>query len=177
MTSRDRRAILLGGGTLAIALFAWYVVLPGIDRWQAAREQVAQHESVLSDLDRKLDRRDAIAQRLEAKYGNAVHEPTASIDAIRNAFPEEVRDLLQKSGIEYETIELQPEQRVRDTPGIALVSVRIAATTNPNAIANLLAKSAEADRVILVNSLQMTQQRGTNWSITLVLVTPAKEVA
>lgn len=176
LTQRDKRAMVLGGAVLLVALLAHYVIVPGIDRWQAARAAAAQYESKLVDLQTRLDRRDSVLQRLEAKYGPAVHRPVDDVETLSTAFPEQMQALLGSAGIGFTSIELQSVQKVRDVPGLAMVSVRVQGTSNPNQMAKFMAAAATAERIVLLDRLQMTRKdRPDQWNVSFVLSTPARE--
>lgn len=175
LSPRDRRAIVGGGLLLLITLGAWYGLMPAWERWRAARELAIAQETSLESLTARLDRCDAMMDRLAGKFGPAVRRPVAGVEAVRAALPDEVQAMLGRAGVEYQSIELQSVQRLREAPGLTLVSVRVSATANPNAVAKLLALAAEADRVLLVDRLEMSRgERPDRWTLSVVFATPAR---
>ncbi len=178
MSSRDRRAVLIGSVLLGVALLLRFVLLPSYEQWREMREAVVAHEAMLSDVERRLDRRDAMITRLLGKYGDAIEKELLDVDAVRVAFPASIQKALKQSGVNVQSIDVQAVRRVRSVSGVSMISLRVQATCEPNAVGKMIEKLTHTEQITVIERLDVTMEKSgqrNKWAVGLVVATPALE--
>ena len=178
LTQRDRRAVLIGLALLGLALLGRFVVMPAYGHWRDVRAAAVAQDEQLTQIERTLNRRDAVFDRLRSKYGDAVDAELLDVDQTRVVFPKAIEQALQQSGVAVQSIDLQAVRRVRQVSGVSMVSLRVRATCKPTAISKLLKALRETDRITVVERLDLTMAnpgRRDQWTVGLVVATPALE--
>ncbi|MEM9418794.1 MAG: type II secretion system protein GspM [Planctomycetota bacterium] len=175
MSERDRRALIWGGVLIGIAVLYRFALSPVVDQWQEARDAVASQSVMLTQYEEKLEKRSGIRKRLEQRYGPGVNRPLPTADDAQVAFPRSVQQAIGRGGAQARQVEVQGLRRLRDYPGIELLSLRVQVTCEPNAIPAMLAELTRADMPVVVESVNLSMpQRGQRqrWEATLVVSTP-----
>ncbi len=178
MTTREKRTVFIGLGVVVVAVLLNLVLRPGLDAWQAARGTIAQHELQLENLEGQLADRDIKRRQLAQKYGPAVSKPLVTVSEARVAFPEAVQNALKRGGLGVSTVTLQNVRRVREVPGVSLVSLRVEGGTQGKQLADVLASLRASEVLALVEDLRIERgdgggPDGAPYTLSFVLSTPA----
>lgn len=175
MSPRDRRAMLVGGVLIGVAVAYRLVLSPVVDRWGEARQSIAAQSSLVAQFEEKLEKRDDIRGRLEKRFGPGVNQPLKSIDEAQVAFPRSVQQAIERGGGQATQVEVQGSRRVRDLSGVEMLSLRVQVNCEPDAIPKMFAELAKAEMPVVVESVNLSMpQRGQRqqWRATLVVSTP-----
>lgn len=175
LSQRDRRAILLGAGLLALLLGYRFVLSPWLDSWSDARARIELAASQESALRAQVAQLRSQERMLGPIYGEAINAPLPTVEDARLSFVKVTEDLLKSSGLEVRGIRSQPMTDLRELPGVALVSLQANCVGRPNSIAQCLAKMGESEQVVLVQKLDVTPDgNGDKMSVSMVLATLAR---
>lgn len=175
MSARDRRAVLIGAVLIGLAVLYRVALTPVFDQWGQARADAAAQTAMLDQFEEKLERRTAIRKRLEPRFGPGVNQPLRTVDEARVAFPQSVQQAIQRGGAAARQVEVQGLRRVRDLPGVELLSLRVQVSCEPHAVPTMFKELGQAEVPTVVESVNLTMpQRGQRqrWEATLVLSTP-----
>lgn len=178
MSSRDRRALLIGAGVVLAAVVYRVALSPAVAVWSEARQAVIDHESVIDRVDVQIDRREAIHARLRERFGPAIDRPLPMLEDVQVAFPKVVRDAMGKGGAQPGSVDIQGVRKLRDVPGVSLVTLRVNAVCDANAIPAVLDGLRTADRIVIIDAIELSMAQPGNrskWTMTLQLSTPALE--
>lgn len=180
MNTRDKRALFFGAVVIGVAVLFRVALSPGLDRWREARATAGAQSAMLEQFESKLDDRDKFRKRLEPRFGPGVHDSLRSADEARVDFPRAVQEALSRGGVAAQQVEVQGTRRVRDLPGVELLSLRVQVNCQPPSIPSLFRELSRADVPVLIESITLSMpQRGQrqNWQATLVLSTPTRREA
>ena len=176
LSPRDRRAVLLGGGTILLVVVYLYALSPWLASWSAARADVetAAINRAAADTDRA--RAAAILRQLGAYYGGGLATPLPPVAEVRVGFVKTVQELLKSNGLESKDLRSQPLQPIRETPGIGLVALEVECQGPVSSLMKTLAKLGQADRPIVVQRLRTEPdpQRPDQMRVSMTLATFAK---
>ncbi|MEM1109520.1 MAG: hypothetical protein AAGH99_12610 [Planctomycetota bacterium] len=175
MSARDRRAILIGAVLIGLAVLYRVALTPLFDQWGQARADVTAQAAMLDQFEGKLERRSDIRKRLEPRYGPGVHQSLSTADEARVAFPRSVQQAIQQGGAATKQVEVQGLRRLRDLPGVELLSLRVLVTCKPDAIPGIFRELSQAELPTVVESVNLRMpNRGQRqkWEATLVVSTP-----
>lgn len=175
MTARDRKTLIVGGAIVAVAVLGRLALMPAWSSWTEARAATAQHDAVVQDLENLIQQRDAMRNRLEARFGRGVYDAVESAEATRVAFPQAVQKALSRGGVRARQVEVQSVRPLREVPGFALLSLRIQVSCKPGQVPAMLRELARAERPTLIESFDLAMAkagRRDEWNATLVVSTP-----
>ena len=178
MSTRDRRAVVIGTVALAAILIVKFAVLPWIDHWRDARDRIDQARATLTEYENKSTRLTNLQRRLAQTYGQAVEQPLDDVKATKIGFHKVVQDLLTAGGFRLESMQPQAVRSIRkQVPGVALLPVRVVGKCQMQQLAKCLAEVRKAARLILVERIDVSSdpKKPTELSVTMVLATPAEE--
>lgn len=176
MSERDRRAVVWGAILIGLAVLYRVGLSPAVERWGEARASAEAQSAMVEQFEDKLEKRDEIRQRLETRFGPGVHAPLRSMDEARVVFPKAVQEAIGRGGASANQVEVQGARRVRQLPGVEMLSLRVQVMCNPNAIPMMLKELAAAEMPVVIESVNLSMmQRGQRqqWRATLVVSTPA----
>lgn len=176
MSDRDRRALVWGAVLIGVAVLYRVGLSPATDRWGEARASAGAQSAMVEQFEDKLEKRDEVRERLEARFGPGVHAPLRSMDEARVVFPKAVQEAIGRAGASAKQIEVQGSRRVRELPGVEMLSLRVQVECEPPAIPNVFKELAAAELPVVVESVNLSMpQRGQRqqWQATLVVSTPA----
>ena len=177
MSPRDRRALVIGGLIIGVAVLYRVLLSPVVGHWQEARDGAAVQAAMVERFEEQLEKREQIRGRLEARFGPGVHDSLGTIDETRVAFPRSVQEAIGRGGANAKQIEEQGVRRLRDLPGVDLFSVRVQVDCEAPAIPKMFRELQRADVPVLIESVNLVMaQPGQrqNWQATLVLSTPTQ---
>ena len=179
LSARDRRAITIGVAAIALGLVVRLVVMPVLAHWGELRATTSDYEQVVSTIEQKLKRRDALVNRQRLRFGPGVDRPLESVEAVQISFPQTVQKVLGAGGLGVSNVEPQGSRKLREVPGVMLVSLRVRCAGGPDALPQALAAIQGSEQLIIVDSFDLAMakpgDRG-NWSVTMQVSTPALEV-
>ncbi len=158
------------------ALLYRLVFSPVLGAWVQSRQAVEVGSVMLERLEEKIERRDAIRARLEQRFGPSVHRPLQTVDEARVAFPASAQEAIQRSGASATQVEVQGVRRVRDLPGVSMLSIRVRVMCEASALPAMLKELNYTDFAVVVESMQLTMAnpgQRDQWQAVMVLSTPA----
>lgn len=175
MSPRDRRAVLWGAILIGLAVLYRVGLSPLVDQWSEARATAASQSAMLAQFEDRLEKRSDIRDRLEKRYGPGVHRSLHTVDEAQVAFPRSVQQAISRGGAQAKRVEVQGLRRMRDLPGVELLSLRVQVVCEPHAIPGMLKELSQADIPVVIESVNLSMpQRGQRqqWEATLVVSTP-----
>ncbi|MCC6682024.1 MAG: hypothetical protein IT445_14075 [Phycisphaeraceae bacterium] len=176
MNDRDRRALRIGLLVVAAALLWRFAAWPAMQHWRDARAAVAAYDQQLTSLEQRLADRDAAASRLRQRYGDAIEKPLLSLDETRVLFPQAVQEALRQSGMNVERLELQNVRRLRQSPQVSMISLRVEGSCEGSALPRVLASLRQSQRLTVVDRYETTMANEgdrRNWTVRMILSTAA----
>jgi len=175
MSPRDRRAVIIGGALVIFAAGWRFAVEPVMTQWRDAREQAEVQRAMVSAIEHRASRLDAMQQRLETKLGPGVAKPIRHVEDARLNFPREVQEMLQKAGMKITRVELQGVRKLREAPGVSMLSIRLEGATNGIATPKVLMQLQTSETLMIVDDLRLAHGNGHAWTMAMVLSTPVTE--
>ena len=178
MSSRDRRALLLGAGVVLAAVLYKVALSPAMTTWSEARQAVANQDALIARIDAQIDRRQAIHARLRDRYGPAIDRPLPTLEDMQVKFPKVVRDAMGRGGAQPGSVDIQGVRRLRDVPGVSLMTLRVNTVCGGNAIPAVLDGLRTAEQIVIVDSIELSMAQPGNrgkWTMILQLSTPTLE--
>ena len=175
MSNRDRRALIWGGLLIVAAAVYRFGLSPAVDQWQQVRAESQQQLALLEGLESKLERRAQIMRRLEARFGPGVGQPIPGSEAAAVAFPRTVQEAVSRGGGKATQIEVQGLRRLRDIPGVELLSLRLRIDCPADAIPEVLRQLRAAELPVMIESMNLEMARTgqrDEWQATVVVATP-----
>ena len=176
VNERDKRAILLGMAVIGLGLIIRLVVMPFAAHWQDLRSSASSCEQRISLIEQKLNRRDALIERQCVRFGPGLRAPLEPVEITQRLFPQTVQKVLGKGGLGVSSVEPQGIHKLREAPGVVMVSLRVRCNGGPDSLPQALAEVQKAEQLIIIDSidLSMTQPGDRkSWSVTLLVSTPA----
>lgn len=180
LTERDKRAVKLGAAVIGLGLIVRLIVMPFTAHWGELRETVSSHEQRITFIEQKLDRRDAVVTRQRPRFGPGIESPLQPVDSVQLSFPQAVQKALGSGGLGVSSVEPQGIRKLRDVAGVVMVSLRVRCGGGPDSLPQALASIQGAEQLIIVDSFDLSMAKPgdrSNWSVTMLLSTPALEGA
>lgn len=176
MSTRDRRAVILGGAALLLVFGYRYAVSPFVGTWREARARIAFADEQASGLEAQVTQLAAQKRLLEPALGAAASKPLKPVEETRLEFVKVVEELLQQNGLKSQGVRAQPVVTVRDLPGVAIVALQVQSQGQAQQVAQCLSKLGDAEKLILVQKLELAPdaQRPDQMQVTMVLATLAE---
>ena len=175
MNQRDRRAIFAGGLLILVAVIYRFGFSSAFAQWQQVRAESQQQLTLLDGLESKLERRGQILRRLEPRFGPGVGRPIPAAEDAAVAFPRTVQEAVGRGGGKATQLEVQGTRRLRDLPGIDLLSLRLRVDCPAESIPEVLRQLQAADLPVILESINFEMARAQQrdqWQATLVVSTP-----
>lgn len=176
LTSRDRRAILLGASALLLVVAVRWVLLPWATSWRQARQDISAAREQLTTLENQVRKHLSQRQRLTAMYGSAVAKPLEDTEPATLRFVQTVQGVMGRSGIRDPAYQPQQPRGVPGAPEVQMVTLRMTGRCQLPQLARCLQELRQADTLIVVDSLVTStdpRQQG-QIEVTMLLATPAK---
>ena len=177
LSSRDRRTLLLGAAGLMVICAARFAVIPWLDSWTAAREQIVTNRQQLSDLERTIRRVLGQQGRLAETYGQAVNKPLEDMETARIGLFKAAQDVLKAAGFKPTSYQPQPCRTLREIPGVMIVPLQVRGKCRLEQLAKCLAGMRKADTFIIVDRLSLNndEKKPGQLDVTMVLVTLSEQ--
>ncbi|MEM1027834.1 MAG: hypothetical protein AAGJ38_07100 [Planctomycetota bacterium] len=177
MSSRDRRALLLGAVLIGLAVLYRVGLSPVMGQWSEARATAASQSAMLAQYEERLEKRADVRKRIEPRYGPGVHRALVTVDEAQVAFPRSVQQAIRRGGAEVKQVEVQGLRRVREMPGIEMLSLRVQVVCEPNSIPRMFRELAGADIPVVIESVNLSMSQRNQrrkWDAALVVSTPTR---
>ena len=173
LSPTDRRALVLGGAGLLLILVTRLLVMPWIDSWAAARASTADADEQMAAMAARL--RSALVQRkwLARTYGPGVAKELQDQDAAQMSLYEGAQEVLKAAGLKATVYHPQAPRPVRQLPGTSLVSLQVSSKCALGQLLKLLAGLREAEILILVDRLSVTNSEREPGTLEVTLVLAA----
>jgi hypothetical protein len=177
LTSRDRRAVMLGVVALAALLAVRYVLWPLATSWGTARQQIAAADAQLTDLRTRTQRARLQQQRLVDVFGPAAAKSLPTVDEARVSIVNTVQNALSAGPVAAQSVQLQAIRPLPDITGIALVSLQVDATCQLPQLAGFLAKLPQANELIIIQQMNIAVPEGKpgEMQLSLIIATAAQQ--
>ena len=180
ISTRDRRALVIGGAALAAIVVVKFAVMPWVDHWLDTRESIQNARATLKDCETKLRKLSQLNTRLTPTYGPAIEEPLTDMESTRVRFHKVVQDVLKAGGFQMQSLQPQATRSIRKhVPGVAVLPVRVVGKCQLPQLAKCLAQVRAAPCLIIVDRVIVTSdpKNPSQLSVTMVLATLAEEGA
>lgn len=176
LSPRDRRTAVLGLAGLLVIIAARLLVIPWVDGWAAAREQIAADRHRLDELQRSITRVLGQRGRLAARYGPAASKSLKDVEQARIGLLKAARDVLTANGLKP-TYTPQPPRSVKKIPGVRFLPLRVRSKCNLSQLTKCLADMRNADTLIIVDRLSITnnEKKPGQLEMTMILATLARQ--
>lgn len=177
MNSRDRRAVILGGGSLILLAVTWLIILPWWDDWSEARQQIIASRQGLEELQQQTERVLAMERQLEPVLGAAVKKPLAGAAVSRIQLLKDVMDLHAKAGVQIRGIQPEANRPLRELPGVVRLPVQVQSTCQPLQLVQLLSAGKNSTGLLLVDRVDAAPgpQGPGSLNVTIVWSTLARQ--
>ena len=170
--------MLLGAAVICLGLGVKLILMPFVSHWRDLRSTVSSYEQQMSQIELKLNRRDAIAGRQLHRFGPGAAARLEPVEQVQRVFPQAVQKTLGAGGLGVSNVEPQGVRKLRDAPGLVLVSLRVRCGGGPDSLPQALAAIQKAERLIIVDSFDLSMPNPDDrksWSVNMLLSTPALE--
>ena len=155
LSPRDRRAVLIGAATLLIVLAANYLLMPWIDSWSNAREQIAQDRRQLTHIQRQIRTVLWQRERLEQLYGPAVKEPLEDRQTAQLNLIKAVQDVFKSGGVKLSDYQPQRSRPLSEVPGVEVIPLQIRGKCNLSQLTKCLSAMQEGKMLMVVESFSI----------------------
>ena len=173
LSKRDRRAMVLGGASLAAILVLRFAVVPWIDAWSEHRADLAVRRARVDRVGKQLRRVLSQRKRLAKAYGQAANDPPQDVDAAALSLPKAALDVLKSNG--FGTTEYLPQRpkRVQGIEGLRVVSLLVNGSCKLPQLTKCLSALRKADTLVIVDRLSVTSdpKKPGQLKVTMVLAT------
>ena len=176
-STRDRRAILIGAVALLIILTARLLVMPWIDSWLEAREQMAQTSTQLNDVQRQVRRVLWQRQRLEERYGPAVKEPLHDRQTAQLNLFKAVQDVFKAGGVKLSAYQPQLSRPLPKVPGVQIVPLQIRGKCKVSQLTKCFVAMRQGQTLLIVESFSVinNEKKPGELEITMIVSTLAQQ--
>jgi hypothetical protein len=155
LSTRDRRAILIGGIGLAAVLLFNVLLLPWINDWLAARDQIAASRTELTDLEQQLRVLVRLHDRLDDVYAGGGSQPLIRADDAQVRGPEIIRKVLTQGGLGVQNIKSLPVSQVRPVEDGVLVPFEAQGGCRVEQLVQFLSQMSKAEAILIIERLNV----------------------
>jgi len=170
LSSRDRRALILGAGFLGTIFVFNFVLMPLFDSWSIARQRADDARGELDKIESRLRRVVGQRKRLARIYGAAVNAPLQDAETAQANLFEVAQDVLKAGGFKDPVYQFQPARPVRDVPGVEHVPLQIRGKCMLQQLTRCLAGMRKAPSLVIVDRLTITNDLKKPGQLTVTLV-------
>lgn len=176
LSPRDRRAMVLGLVALGAIAVARFALIPFVDSWLAARDQLRADRQAAGEVQVRLARAIGQQGRLANRYGPAVGKGLQDVESARMSLFSAVQQVTTSSGLKPEVYQPLPDRAIRELPGVRLVPLEVRGKCQADQVVACLAALARSDTLLLVDRLAVTgDDKGSGQvEVTMVLATLAR---
>ncbi|MDY7011004.1 MAG: GspMb/PilO family protein [Planctomycetota bacterium] len=177
LSPRDRRALLLGAAGLVVICAAHFAVIPWVESWTAAREQIVANQQQLRDQERLI--RSVLGQqrRLMETYGLAVNNQLEDLETARVSLFKEVQEVLKTSDFKLTDYQPRPPRILREISGVEIVPLQVRGKCQLPQLVKCLSGMRKADTLVIVDRISVTndEKKPGQLEVTMVLATLAEQ--
>ena len=162
---------------MLIILAVNFLLIPWIDSWFQARQQMTSTRTQLNDVQRQVRRVLWQRQRVEDLYGPAVKEPlhdrqTAQLNLIKT-----VQDVFKSGGVKLTDYQPQRSRPLLDVPGVLVVPLQIRGKCNVSQLTKCFVAMHEGKTLIMVESFSISnnEKKPGELEITMIVSTLAQQ--
>jgi len=170
LTTRDKRALWIGGVGLAVLLVVRGVAIPWIDRWSDARAQAASASAELDALGGRMTRVLSRHADLSKRYGQGVFRPLADVETAQRDLLTAARDVLNKSKLGQLEYFPQKARPLRDVPGATRVAVQVKAKCKLDQLTKCLKGLSATPTLVMLDSLAVDNDAKKPGQLTVTLM-------
>ena len=176
LSSRDRRAAILGAVGLALILFVRLAIIPWVHDWRSARDSVASTAAELADLELRIRRVLGQQRRLEELYGQAVAKPLPDAKTAAMSLFESGQKILKKCGFQASDYQPQTPRPAADLPGVQVVPLQVRGKCQLPQLAKCLAEIRRSDTLVMIDKISAATNDKSpgQLEVTIVLATLAE---
>ena len=177
LSTRDRRALILGVLGLGILLAGYYVLMPWLDSWGSARAQISEARSELADVQMRVQRILGLRRRLAKTYGPAVNMPLEEdVQTAQLNLSEAVRETFAGAGFKPTEYRRQRPRALSGVPGVQIVSLEVPGQCNLSQLTKSLAGLSKAKTFVFVErfSIANDEKKPGKLTVTITLATLAR---
>ncbi len=177
LSTRDRRAIILGGLGLLIIFAGYFALVPWINSWSSARAQITEARGQLDEVQRRVRRILGLRRRLEQIYGPAVNEPLEQdVQTAQLKLLETVKETFSAGGFKPSEYRLQRPRPLSAVPDVQIVPLEVPGQCNLSQLVKSLAGLCKAKTFVFVERLSITndEKKPGTFKITMVVATLAR---
>ena len=176
LSTRDRRAIIVGGLALLIILVGHFALMPWLESWSGARAQIIEARRELNDVQLRVRRILGLRRRLEQIYGPAVNKPLEDLDAARLSLFKTVQETFRAGGFKPSEYRLQRPRVLSAVPGVQIVPLEVPGQCNLSQLVKSLAGLCKAKTFVFVErfSIDNDEKKPGTFKVTMVVATLAR---
>lgn len=177
LSPRDRRAILLGTAALLIILAARFLVIPWLDSWRSARDEMTNVRSQLNVIQRQVRRVLWQRQRLEEIYGPAVKKPLEDRQTAQLSLIKAVQDVFKAGGVKLTDYQPQRPRTLKEIPDVQIVPLQIRGKCKLSQLTKCFVAMRDGQTLIIVESFSVTnnEKKPGELEITMIVSTLAEQ--
>ncbi|MBN1554201.1 MAG: type II secretion system protein M [Phycisphaerae bacterium] len=176
LSSRDRRAVLIGGIALGAIVLMRLTIIPFADSWADARNRSRTNGEELTQLNRSLRRAVGQRERLARKYGPGIRQSLVNEQAAAMNLFQSAKDVFSAGGIRLTEYQPQRSRPVREIPNVSLVTLQVKGQGDLPKLAKCLHQMTRAKNLMFVQSMNITnnEKQPGQLDVTLLLATLAE---
>ena len=177
LSPRDRRAILFGAVALLIILATRLLVMPWIDSWRTARDEMAISRKQLNDIQKQMQRVLWQRQRLEEIYGPAVKNDLEDRQTAQLALIKAVQDVFKTAGIKLTDYQPQRARTLKEIPDVQFVPLQIRGKCKLPQLTKCFVTMRDNKTLIIVESFSITnnEKKPGELEISMIVSTLAEQ--
>ena len=173
LSSRDRRALVVGGVGLAAMLVMRFALIPWIDAWMDHRAELVVGRERVDRVARQLRSVLRRRKRLAKAYGPAANLPPQDVEAAGLSLPKAALGVLNSNG--FGTTEYLPQRpkRVQGIEGLRVVSLQVSGGCKLPQLTKCLSALRKTETLVMVDRLSVTSdpKKPGQLKVTMVLTT------
>lgn len=177
LSTRDRRAIIVGGLGLGIIFAGYFVLMPWFDSWSSARAQVSEARDQLADVQMRVQRILGLRRRLVKTYGPAANMPLEEdVQTAQLKLLETAKETFSAGGFKPSEYRLQRPRALSEVPGVQIVPLEVPGKCNLSQLTKSLAGLCKAKTFVFVDSFSIAndEKKPGNLTVTITLATLAR---
>ena len=177
LSARDRRAIILGILGLGIIFAGYFVVIPWLDSWGAARAEIRESQRQLNEIRRDVLRILVLRRQLEQRYGPAINKPLEEdVQTAQLNLFEAARETFAAAGFKPSEYRRQRPRALPAVPDVQIVPLEVPGTCNLSQLLKSLIGLRKAKTFVFVDSFRIEndEKKPGTFKVTMVVATLAR---
>lgn len=170
LSSRDRRAVIVGAASLAAILIIWGVVIPVIGHWMDVRDNIDASRIEIKRLQAKGQSGAHVREQLIQKHGPAACKPLEAVESASISFVKAVPEMLKANQLQIKTISQMPAKAIKELPGIYSAAFQIKANCQMAQLANCLGAVSKCDQLVVIDQVSVSSNEKSPGQLDVTLV-------